>query len=97
MLPKITQIPKFCLAADRGKRVATAFTQPRRIAAELDQPLGQSVGYKIRFDDRNPKTACIKLMTDGVLLAETQNRPGVRVLILLARLSANEHRKKRNP
>jgi ATP-dependent helicase HrpA len=57
-------------------------TQPRRIAAinvakriaqELNQPLGQSVGYKIRFEDKTLPHTCIKLMTDGILLAETQN------------------------
>ncbi len=78
---KTTQIPKFCLMAGRGKKGAIACTQPRRIAAinvarriaeELGQPLGESVGYKIRFDDKSGSRTCIKLMTDGILLAETQ-------------------------
>ncbi|WDP92212.1 MAG: ATP-dependent RNA helicase HrpA [Desulfobacter sp.] len=78
---KTTQIPKFCLEAGRGTAGMIGCTQPRRIAAmtvakriafELNQPLGQSVGYKIRFDDNAPPHAHIKLMTDGILLAETQ-------------------------
>ncbi len=78
---KTTQIPKFCLEAGRGTAGMIGCTQPRRIAAmtvarriafELNQPLGQSVGYKIRFDDKTPASAHIKLMTDGILLAETQ-------------------------
>ena len=78
---KTTQIPKFCLEAGRGTAGMIGCTQPRRIAAmtvarriafELGQDLGQSVGYKIRFDDHTPPTAHIKLMTDGILLAETQ-------------------------
>jgi len=78
---KTTQIPKFCLEAGLGIRGMIGCTQPRRIAAinvakriafELNEPLGQSVGYKIRFDDKTPGNAYIKLMTDGILLAETQ-------------------------
>ncbi|HSL60757.1 MAG TPA: DEAD/DEAH box helicase, partial [Desulfotignum sp.] len=78
---KTTQIPKCCLAAGCGTRGMIGCTQPRRIAAinvarriafELKEPLGQSVGYKIRFDDKTPPSACIKVMTDGILLAETQ-------------------------
>ncbi len=78
---KTTQIPKFCLKAGQGKRGMIGCTQPRRIAAvnvarriaqELDQPLGRSVGYKIRFEDKTSPHTCIKLMTDGILLAETQ-------------------------
>lgn len=78
---KTTQIPKFCLEAGRGVSGMIGCTQPRRIAAmtvakriafELNQSLGQSVGYKIRFDDHTPDSAYIKLMTDGILLAETQ-------------------------
>jgi len=78
---KTTQIPKFCLEAGRGASGMIGCTQPRRIAAmtvakriafELNQPLEQSVGYKIRFDDHTPAHAHIKLMTDGILLAETQ-------------------------
>ncbi len=78
---KTTQIPKFCLEAGRGIHGMIGCTQPRRIAAinvakriafELNEPLGQSVGYKIRFDDKTHANAYIKLMTDGILLAETQ-------------------------
>ncbi|MBI5581909.1 MAG: ATP-dependent RNA helicase HrpA [Deltaproteobacteria bacterium] len=78
---KSTQIPKFCLAAGRGLDGMIGHTQPRRIAAvavaqriaeELGQPLGDAVGYKIRFSDRTARGAYIKIMTDGILLAETQ-------------------------
>ena len=78
---KTTQIPKLCLAAGRGVDGMIGCTQPRRIAAttvarriadELGEDLGQSVGYKIRFQDRTSPDAYIKLMTDGILLAETQ-------------------------
>jgi len=81
---KTTQLPKFCLAAGRGIDGKIGCTQPRRIAAitvaqriafELGQKLGLSVGYKIRFKDVTPKDAFIKIMTDGMLLAETQNDP----------------------
>ncbi len=78
---KTTQLPKICLEIGRGLNGFIGHTQPRRIAArtvadriaeELSEPLGKSVGYKIRFTDQtNPKTF-IKLMTDGILLAETQ-------------------------
>lgn len=78
---KTTQIPKFCLEAGRGISGMIGCTQPRRIAAmtvakriafELNESLGRSVGYKIRFDDHTPDNAYIKLMTDGIVLAETQ-------------------------
>jgi len=78
---KTTQIPKFCLAAGRGIDGQIACTQPRRIAAttvarriaeELGEPLGASVGYKIRFNDRSSPRAYLKIMTDGILLAEAQ-------------------------
>jgi ATP-dependent helicase HrpA len=81
---KTTQIPKFCLAAGRGIDGKIGCTQPRRIAAttvsrriaqELGEQLGQSVGYKIRFQDKTSPDAYIKIMTDGILLAETQNDP----------------------
>ncbi|MGA6924123.1 MAG: ATP-dependent RNA helicase HrpA [Desulfosarcina sp.] len=81
---KTTQIPKFCLAAGRGIDGMIACTQPRRIAAttvagriaeELGEALGQSVGYKIRFQDRTDPSAYIKVVTDGILLAETQADP----------------------
>jgi ATP-dependent helicase HrpA len=79
---KSTQIPKMCLEAGRGIAGQIACTQPRRIAAitiahriaeELGERLGRSVGYKIRFQDKTPPDAYIKIMTDGMLLAETQS------------------------
>jgi ATP-dependent helicase HrpA len=88
---KTTQIPKFCLAAGRGVDGIIGHTQPRRIAAttvahriaeELGQKLGHAVGYKIRFQDRSPQNAYIKLMTDGILLAETQTDRYLSALIL---------------
>ncbi|MEE2775946.1 MAG: ATP-dependent RNA helicase HrpA [Acidobacteriota bacterium] len=84
---KTTQLPKICLAAGRGQRARIGHTQPRRIAArsvaeriaeEIGTPLGQDVGYKVRFDDRTRRSAAIKLMTDGILLAETQGDPLLR-------------------
>jgi ATP-dependent helicase HrpA len=78
---KTTQLPKFCLAAGRGIAGVIGHTQPRRIAAmtvarriaeEFGQNLGDAVGYKIRFKDRTSKKAYLKIMTDGILLAETQ-------------------------
>ncbi len=81
---KSTQIPKMCLEAGRGIRGMIGCTQPRRIAAttissriaeELGEEVGRSVGYKIRFRDRTPPSAYIKIMTDGMLLAETQQDP----------------------
>jgi len=81
---KSTQIPKMCIEAGRGIAGKIGCTQPRRIAAttiarriaeELGEDLGQSVGYKIRFKDRTPREAYIKIMTDGMLLAETQGDP----------------------
>ena len=81
---KTTQIPKFCIAAGRGTNGRIGCTQPRRIAAitvagriaeELGEDCGRYVGYKIRFKDRTTKDSLIKIMTDGILLAETQNDP----------------------
>jgi ATP-dependent helicase HrpA len=78
---KTTQLPKICLAAGRGEKGLIGHTQPRRIAAravatriaqELSQPVGEAVGYKVRFTDHTKPDAYIKLMTDGILLAETQ-------------------------
>ncbi len=79
---KTTQLPKICLEIGRGVSGLIGHTQPRRIAArsvaariaeELDTPLGNAVGYKVRFGDRTSPDTYIKLMTDGILLAETQN------------------------
>ncbi|OQK18102.1 ATP-dependent RNA helicase HrpA [Methyloprofundus sedimenti] len=81
---KTTQLPKICLSIGRGAAGLIGHTQPRRIAArtvadriaeELKQPLGQAVGYKVRFHDQTRETSLIKLMTDGILLAESQNDP----------------------
>ncbi len=81
---KSTQLPKMCLQAGRGTAGQIACTQPRRIAAitiahriasELKENLGRSVGYKIRFRDRSTPDAFIKILTDGMLLAETQSDP----------------------
>jgi len=78
---KTTQLPKIALAAGRGERGLIGHTQPRRIAAravaariaeELATPLGAAVGYKVRFTDHTRPDAYVKLMTDGILLAETQ-------------------------
>ncbi|WP_432175923.1 ATP-dependent RNA helicase HrpA [Streptomyces sp. Tue6028] len=79
---KTTQIPKICLDLGRGVRGMIGHTQPRRIAArtvaervadELDTPLGEAVGWKVRFTDQvNQDNTFVKLMTDGILLAEIQ-------------------------
>ncbi|MGW1211901.1 ATP-dependent RNA helicase HrpA [Streptomyces sp. NPDC002499] len=79
---KTTQIPKICLELGRGVRGMIGHTQPRRIAArtvaervaeELDTPLGEAVGWKVRFTDQvSPDSTFVKLMTDGILLAEIQ-------------------------
>ena len=88
---KTTQLPKILLAMGRGKGAGGAgligHTQPRRIAAssvakriaqELGTPLGEHVGFKVRFQDRLSPGATVKLMTDGILLAETQTDPLLR-------------------
>jgi ATP-dependent helicase HrpA len=78
---KTTQIPKICLALGRGVDGLIGHTQPRRIAArtvanriadELNTKLGEQVGYKVRFNDQVSSQSYIKLMTDGILLAEMQ-------------------------
>ncbi|MFF0097434.1 ATP-dependent RNA helicase HrpA [Streptomyces canus] len=79
---KTTQIPKICLELGRGVKGMIGHTQPRRIAArtvaervaeELDTPLGEAVGWKVRFTDQvNQDATFVKLMTDGILLAEIQ-------------------------
>ncbi len=79
---KSTQLPKICLELGLGARGLIGHTQPRRLAArsiaqrvadELQTPLGQKVGYKVRFNDETSEKTLIKLMTDGILLAESQN------------------------
>ncbi|WP_097083950.1 MULTISPECIES: ATP-dependent RNA helicase HrpA [unclassified Pseudomonas] len=79
---KTTQLPKICLELGRGQFGLIAHTQPRRIAArsvaarvaeELGSPLGQLVGYQVRFEDQTGPQSLVKLMTDGILLAETQH------------------------
>jgi ATP-dependent RNA helicase HrpA len=78
---KTTQLPKICLELGRGVAGLIGHTQPRRIAArsvasriaqELDSSLGEIVGYKVRFNEKSSEASYIKLMTDGILLAETQ-------------------------
>ena len=84
---KTTQLPKICLSLGRGERGLIGHTQPRRIAAtatakriahELGSAPGMHVGYKIRFNDVLSGGAWVKLMTDGILLAETQSDPLLR-------------------
>jgi ATP-dependent helicase HrpA len=81
---KTTQLPKMCLEAGLGIEAKIGCTQPRRVAAlsisrriaeELNVDWGREVGCKIRFDDRSSPNTYIKLMTDGILLAETQGDP----------------------
>jgi ATP-dependent helicase HrpA len=78
---KTTQLPKICLELGRGIRGTIGHTQPRRLAArtvaqriadELGTPLGESVGFTVRFTDRASDRTLVKLMTDGILLAEIQ-------------------------
>jgi ATP-dependent helicase HrpA len=78
---KTTQLPKMCLEVGRGLAGMIGHTQPRRIAArsvaariaeELSVPLGGLVGYKVRFGDQTSPGTVVKVMTDGILLAETQ-------------------------
>ena len=81
---KSTQLPKICLELGRGVAGLIGHTQPRRIAArsvatrvaeELSVQVGREVGFKVRFADATSQQTYIKLMTDGILLAETQSRP----------------------
>lgn len=81
---KTTQLPKICLSIGRGVAGLIGHTQPRRIAArsvanriahEMGSSLGELVGYKVRFIDEVSSTTAIKLMTDGILLAEIQRDP----------------------
>ncbi|MBO3276415.1 ATP-dependent RNA helicase HrpA [Pseudomonas schmalbachii] len=79
---KTTQLPKICLELGRGTHGMIGHTQPRRLAArsvatrvaeEIGTPLGALVGYQVRFEDQSDENTLIKLMTDGILLAETQH------------------------
>lgn len=81
---KTTQLPKICLELGRGATGMVGHTQPRRLAArsvatrlaqELNTQVGAGVGVKIRFHDRSSPESWVKLMTDGILLAETQTDP----------------------
>ncbi|WP_075879628.1 ATP-dependent RNA helicase HrpA [Vreelandella massiliensis] len=81
---KTTQLPKICWELGRGQRGLIGHTQPRRLAArsvatrlaeEMEVPLGEQVGYQVRFTDQSRDTTLVKLMTDGILLAETQHDP----------------------
>ena len=81
---KTTQLPKICLDIGLGIRGKIGHTQPRRLAAravsqriaeELDTELGKEVGFKVRFSDRSNDSSYIKLMTDGILLAECNHDP----------------------
>lgn len=79
---KTTQLPKICLEVGRGIHGTIGHTQPRRLAArsvatrvaeEIGTSLGELVGYQVRFEDKSHEGSLIKLMTDGILLAETQH------------------------
>ncbi|MCY1329315.1 RNA helicase HrpA [compost metagenome] len=79
---KTTQLPKICLELGRGIHGLIGHTQPRRLAArsvatrvaeEIGTPLGSLVGYQVRFEDQSDDSTLVKLMTDGILLAETQH------------------------
>jgi len=84
---KTTQLPKLCLELGRGSQGLIGHTQPRRLAAhavaqrlaeELGVPAGSVVGYQVRFTDTSSEHTRIKVMTDGILLAETRNDPQLR-------------------
>src|SRR4051794_1017164 len=84
---KTTQLPKICLELGRGVRGAIGHTQPRRLAArtvaeriadELGVPLGAAVGYAVRFSDRSSEDTLVRVMTDGLLLAEIHRDPLLR-------------------
>src|SRR4051812_14090514 len=84
---KTTQLPKICLELGRGVRGAIGHTQPRRLAArtvaeriadELDVPIGAAVGFAVRFSDRSGEDTLVRVMTDGLLLAEVHRDPLLR-------------------
>lgn len=81
---KTTQLPKICMELGRGQKGLIGHTQPRRIAArsvaeriasELDTELGQTIGFRVRFADKLNDNSLVKLMTDGILLAEIAHDP----------------------
>lgn len=81
---KSTQLPKICLELGRGVCGMIGHTQPRRLAAravarriaeEIGTPLGEGVGFKVRFTDKTSESTLVKVMTDGILLAESQRDP----------------------
>ncbi|MGR9106738.1 MAG: ATP-dependent RNA helicase HrpA [Gammaproteobacteria bacterium] len=81
---KSTQLPKICLSIGRGTAGTIGHTQPRRLAAstlarriaeEIGHEVGGLIGYKIRFQDKSQPRTLVKLMTDGILLAEIQSDP----------------------
>jgi len=83
---KTTQLPKLCLEAGRGVLGLIGHTQPRRLAArtvaqriasELNSSVGEAVGFQVRFQDQVSDSSYIKLMTDGILLAEIQSDPNL--------------------
>lgn len=85
---KTTQLPKICLDLGRGQEGMIAHTQPRRLAArsvsqriadELNVKLGEEVGYQVRFNNLSCQSTQVKLMTDGILLAEIQHDPLLRM------------------
>ncbi len=84
---KTTQLPKICLELGRGVAGMIGHTQPRRLAArtvaervseELDRPLGDAVGYQVRFTDKVGERSLVKVMTDGILLTEIQRDRSLR-------------------
>ncbi len=84
---KTTQLPKICLGLGRGVLGVIGHTQPRRVAArsvgariahELKSEFGGLVGYKVRFNDKVSSDTCVKLMTDGILLAEIHHDPDLK-------------------
>ncbi|WP_084075895.1 ATP-dependent RNA helicase HrpA [Demequina sp. NBRC 110052] len=84
---KTTQLPKICLELGRGRAGQIGHTQPRRIAArsvaeriaeEIGEPLGGVVGYQVRFTDESSSRTLVKVMTDGILLAQIQRDPELR-------------------
>jgi ATP-dependent helicase HrpA len=97
---KSTQLAKLCLALGQGRRGWIGHTQPRRIAArsiaaqvakELNCPVGDKVGYKIRFHEKVAPSSYIKLMTDGILLQELENDQALRRYDTLIIDEAHEH------